>query len=120
FGPQTSLSDPGIRGLAAADMNNDGKLDLIGANTGPDGIKVHMGNGSGGFAAGNITSSPAYDVATGDFNRDGKMDIVIVRGDDYATVLLGNGNGLFAPSPILVHLSSGDSVLNVTTADLNK
>ena len=43
----------------------------------------------------NVGSSP-YSVATGDFNGDGKPDLVTANaGSNSVSVLLGNGDGTF-------------------------
>src|SRR5262249_28737585 len=81
--------------VVTADLNGDGKLDLITAN-GYQSISVLLGNGDGTFAAarsygalvGTGTSSP---IALGDFNGDGKLDVVTDR-----SLLLGKGDGTFA------------------------
>jgi VCBS repeat protein/centrosomal CEP192-like protein/ASPM-SPD-2-Hydin domain-containing protein/FG-GAP repeat protein len=87
--------------LAVADFNNDGKLDIVVANENlnPSTVSVYLGNGDGTFQApidSNTTNDNIF-VATGDFNGDGKMDIVVIDGP--ISVLLGNGDGTFqAPS----------------------
>ena len=52
FDPGDTLStekDP--RMLAIADVDGDGKLDLVVANSGTDSVGIYLGNGSGGFDA---------------------------------------------------------------------
>src|SRR5262249_27898678 len=88
-------------GLATADLNGDGKLDLVTTSFLPDGtrdVKVLLGNGNGTFKS-PIAITPggiATAVAVGDFNGDGKQDLVLAdNSDNTLTVLLRNGNGTF-------------------------
>jgi hypothetical protein len=103
-------------GVAIDDVNGDGKLDLIVPNSGfpPNNIKVLLGNGDGTFKtainAGStnpLLTANLSAVATGDFNGDGKKDLVMGDGE----ILLGNGDGTFAASaftlPINLSASSG-------------
>ena len=79
--------------IAAGDYDHDGKLDLaIGAYTQPGSVMIFKGNGGGTFATsptktfsvtGSITS-----VATGDFNGDGRDDLVASNGLGNVTVFL--------------------------------
>jgi hypothetical protein len=46
----------------------------------------------------NIGSRP-NDISVGDWNKDGKLDVVTCNDGDTVTVLLGNGRGGFAPAP---------------------
>ena len=79
-------------------MNNNGKKDLIGSN----GL-VLLGNGSGGFAAASAAAFPyatagsalGPNLASGDLNKDGKIDLVVGNGSSVQTYL-GNGNGTFS------------------------
>jgi hypothetical protein len=90
--------------IAIADVNHDDKLDLIVANTIDGTLDVLLGDGKGHFipSAGSpfACGKGPNDIATGDFNGDGNLDLVIANTETpYLTVLLGDGKGGFAPSP---------------------
>ncbi len=82
--------------VAVGDFNGDGKPDLAvasyGYSTGT--VTVLLGNGTGGFTAASDSPFPVglypSSVAVGDFNDDGKQDLVIVNSsDNNVSVLLG-------------------------------
>ena len=75
--------------LFAADMNHDGKLDLITPE-----ISVLLGNGDGSFTAAGV-SSYAGIGGIGDFNGDGNLDLL--SGGWPMVVLPGDGTGNFLP-----------------------
>ena len=82
FAPKIDfLTGSSPRALVSGDFNGDGKLDLAdGSYSSASTVNILLGNGNGTF--GNRTdyvcgaqgSTPAG-IATGDFNRDGKLDI---------------------------------------------
>jgi flagellin-like hook-associated protein FlgL len=106
-----------------ADLNGDGKLDMITSNNSPaSGIAVRLGNGDGTFGA--ITTTVLIEgavVKAGDFNGDGKVDIVAVRsGSNPSYVLYGNGDGSFqSPTTVLSGNSDLYSTNTVEIGDLN-
>ena len=87
--------------VAVGDFNGDGRQDLVTANTGASTVSVLLGNGSGSVGDGTFTAtaSPAtgalpYAVAVGDFNGDGRRDLVTANNNaSTVSVLLGNGSG---------------------------
>jgi uncharacterized repeat protein (TIGR01451 family) len=95
--------------LAVADINGDGKPDLIVANTpvggGVSSVGVMLGNGDGTFRPVVLNTSVQQvgelnALAVTDVNGDGKPDVVVIvccasNGDFEAAVLLGNGDGTF-------------------------
>ncbi len=80
--------------MVTADFNHDGFLDVVTAD-GKNTVAVLLGNGDGTFQPAMKYSVPTpKNMAVGDFNRDGKLDLVIWS--DFSLVtMLGNGDGTF-------------------------
>jgi hypothetical protein len=111
--------------IAIADVNHDGKLDIIVANSTDGTLSALLGDGKGHFtpAAGSpfACGKSPNDIAAGDFNGDGNLDLVIANTETpYLTILLGDGKGGFAPSPQSpFHTHSYPHVHGVAVADFN-
>ena len=92
-----------------ADFNGDGSPDLAVAGSTNGGLAILLGKGDGTFAqsfavagCGNSCSGAAgYPLGVGDFNGDGKPDIITSYGfgQQRGAVLLGNGDGTFRELP---------------------
>ena len=110
--------------VAVADLNGDGKLDLVVSDYNI-GVDVLLGNGDGTFQPAttyNAAGYSAFSVAVGDVNGDGKPDIAVAT--FYANnvaVLLGNGNGTFQPAVTYPSGGSGGGTCpdSVAIADVN-
>jgi hypothetical protein len=103
-----SIPDTGPNeGVAFADFDNNGTLDLVIANNGGQADTVYSNDGTGNFTPMAILEpSNGRDVAVGDFNNDGNIDIAIAAiGPN--PLYLGDGAGGFG-SPIML----GDSASN--------
>jgi len=105
--------------VALADVNGDGKPDLVVANYGSNSVSVLLGNGDGTFQsqATLATGTHPASVAIADLSGDGKADLVICDyGDNNVSVLLGNGNGTFQGRTTF---ATGSLPTAVAVADLN-
>jgi hypothetical protein len=115
--PQTILKDTQISAIALADMDGDGKLDLVVAKGGWDkpAVVVLPGDGKGTFGAGRelALSQPASDLAVVDVNGDGALDVVVASegASPVAAILLGDGKGGLARKCDLALEASQDQVL---------
>jgi len=108
-----------VIGLNAADLNRDGKLDLIArylTNQG-GGLSVALGKGDGTFqaASANTTVASASGIVVADLNGDGNPDVVLTDGLE-PSYLLGKGDGTFRPE---VLFPSGPGGRLIAAADLD-
>ncbi len=123
--PALSENFVNYKAVAFADFNGDGKTDAVAGTLGSGGsgtVKVYLGDGVGGFGAPGTfqtgDSNIAWDVATGDFNKDGKVDIVSANNfSDSVSLLLGNGSGGFGNG---IMFSVGSSPRSIAVADFDR
>jgi hypothetical protein len=99
----TIRTDKGPQFVAVADVNHDGKPDLLVANDSGT-VTVLLGDGQGHFQMAKGSPVPAghlpNDIAVADMNHDGHPDLVIANHQSpYLTILLGTGKGGFRPAP---------------------
>jgi hypothetical protein len=129
-------SDTGTfqRSVTLADVNGDGKLDIVVPNYGfnfmqteyRNTVNILLGNGDGTFkpAVHYLSGGQApWFVAVADINRDGSPDILVQNAADKSVgILLGNGNGSFQPA-VAYPYYSGQLLNNMsfmTTGDINR
>ena len=113
--------------IASADVNSDGRLDIVASAGG--GIAILSGRAQGRFApvARIALAHRPGALALADVNGDGAVDVVTANSDDTVTVLLGDGLGSFvasgtfptgrAPADVVVGDVTGDGHADVATAD---
>jgi hypothetical protein len=109
----------GPRNVAVADLNGDGKADLVAVNSSDNTISVVLSNGDGTFrpAVTYAVGPQPNDVVIADFNGDGKPDLAVTSQDaKEVSVLLGNGDGTFQAA---VNYPTSDMTLDLVVADFN-
>ncbi|MGV9599974.1 VCBS repeat domain-containing M23 family metallopeptidase [Streptosporangium sandarakinum] len=96
----TSRNCPGE--TSGHDFSGDGKLDVIARNAATKNLHLYLGNGAGGFQTGTGdivgTNWSAFDTifSPGDFNNDGKADVIARNtATKNLHLYLGNGAGGF-------------------------
>jgi hypothetical protein len=120
------------RNIEVGDFNGDGKADLLVSNQCVSDadctqgiVAVLLGNGDGAYQAASVSNTGAVlaSVTTGDFNRDGKLDVAVNNAcpdigctTGSVNILLGNGDGTFQ-SPVAY--PSGGNAFSVEAGDVN-
>jgi hypothetical protein len=111
-------------GVAAADLDGDGKPDVVAVNK--SSFSVLRNNGSGGLLTPAVTVptgilSPLADaVGLFDFNGDSHLDVAIADSGSMSpsvTVFYNNGNGSFSSNGVSLNLSGQASTL--VSSDIN-
>jgi uncharacterized repeat protein (TIGR01451 family) len=77
--------------VTVADVNGDGKLDVVAANPALNTLSVLLGNGDGTLQAPTSISSSGdpQSLVAGDFNADGRTDLAVANFSSGVTVFLG-------------------------------
>lgn len=107
-----------VAAVAVADLNGDGKPDLVVGGTNAVSVLLRTDTGYGqpmAFATGAGPSS----IATGDFNGDGHVDLVTtdLNSNMFISILLGNGDGTLQPH---TDVPVGQNPFSVAVADFNR
>ena len=118
--------------IAADDLDNDGKLDIVighsaACYTAPcvisRSITVMRGNGDGTFQPAReiIVGSSTAAIAIGDFNRDGIKDLALASSSSRVLLLLGVGDATFVQQPTMTLTADtfGVDANDIDIADLN-
>lgn len=112
--------------VTVADVNGDGKVDVLASNLNTSTLGILLGDGQGGFTlqpnsppTGAMNSNP-FKAVVADVNGDSKPDVVVVN---YIAstlgVLLGDGRGVFTLQAALPSTGANTNPVNVAVADVN-
>ena len=108
-----------VYSVATADLNGDGRPDIVTANKNDSNVSVVLRNRDGSFQTRQtFPTGPSPSAAVvADVNGDGVPDIVTSSyTEKSASVLLGTGDGIFAPPR---NLPVGSTTYNLAVSDVN-
>ena len=112
----------GAYGVTAADLNGDGRADLVTANFTANTVSVLMNLG-GSFAAAvhYVAGAGPTSVVAVDLDNDGDRDLAVSnKSSRQVSILRNNGTGVFGtPDNLGVADLAGGVAFSVTAADLN-
>jgi FG-GAP-like repeat/FG-GAP repeat len=105
-------------GIAVADFNGDGNLDVAVTSYQQHTVSIYFGNGDGTFQAPvdyNVFYPPRA-LAIGDFDLDGSRDLAVGDNQGDVFILLNNGDGTFR---LAANASLGGPVTAIAVGDFN-
>jgi hypothetical protein len=123
FSPvQILAAGSGAADIKIADLDRDGKLDLVIANqNSAGGVNTMKGNGDGTFQAPHsyYASTAPYRETVGDFNNDGLPDVVVMNTyiGNQMTILLCNPDGTYGTANS--YTLAGGTAAELDSADFN-
>lgn len=111
--------DIGPYGLSAADMNNDGILDLVVGCRDSRTVAVFRCNGNATFTRTSTRNIGGFNwvLAVGDLNNDGRMDVSAANsGSANGSILMGNGDGTLQAAVVT---NTGGHTVSTDLADID-
>ncbi len=108
--------------MVVADLNHDGRPDVVTAGSYSSGVVVRLGAGDGTLLPSiTYTARSPGNVVAGDLDHDGDLDLVTISNeyDARLSVLAGNGDGSFA-APIEYDVLDAAYLSNVKMVDLDR
>jgi hypothetical protein len=114
----------GLRSITSLDYDGDGLVDVAVTNSTANTLVILKGNGAGGFTAALgspiATGASPSDLVTGDFNGDGRTDLMFTNGGaGTVTMIPGVGNAPFAVSGVPTTSSTSQQLFTFTARDAN-
>ncbi|MBU6414130.1 MAG: VCBS repeat-containing protein [Planctomycetes bacterium] len=123
FGPaSTFAAAERPDGIASADFNGDGFMDLAVTTDTPDRVQIRLGNSTGGFGAASLFAMPSGSgpgaIASGDFDGDGDQDLAIVlKNSARVGIMSNNGSGFFVMGALN---ATGANPIAIVASDLDR
>lgn len=124
--PITQSLGHGAYEFAIADFNNDGKQDVVAGGTqASGGMVVVLENTIGGTNTFESRETQSFinevnSVATGDFNQDGKIDLVYAGGSSMSTVtVMENTSSGIIDLSFVLNYTVGNTPYKVEVADMD-
>lgn len=129
FGTPALITLPSaVQEVRMADLNSDGKTDIVGTMPGNNSIFILGNNASIGFvttasftASVNIAATGATNVEVADIDGDGKHDIIVGRGSTISILRNTGTTGTITASTFetMVDFSVGSAITGLAIADVN-
>jgi hypothetical protein len=111
--------------VVVGDVDGDGDLDLLTANSFGHSVSVRLNDGQGSFSAPATNPNPAvgnlpFNVVLGDVDKDGDLDLLVANaGDGTVSMRLNNGQGNFTMPATNPDLVVGNDPRSVTLGDVD-